>query len=75
MIGSLDVENLFTNVWANKTLDIILDYSYNNENLAPFKIPEDSMKTLLAHCTTETAFRHPNGDLYRQVGGVAKGFP
>ena len=33
------------------------------------------MKTLLATCTTETPFRHPNGELYRQVDGVAMGSP
>ena len=67
LLASLNVENIFANFLVNSTIETFLDYSYYNEKLAPCNILKDCMKTLLATCTTETTFRHPNGDLYRQV--------
>ena len=48
---SLDVENLFTNVPIDRTIDIILDYTYHNDRVAPPKIPESTLKPLLTICT------------------------
>ena len=62
VLASLGVENLITNVPVNTMVEIILDFAYNNEKLAPPSIPKDRMNTLLATCTTETPFTHPNGD-------------
>ena len=75
LIASLDVTSLFTNVPVRETVDIILDCAYNNTDLPPPPVPKDVMKEMLLVCTTETIFRHPNGDLYKQVDGVAMGSP
>ena len=43
--------------------------------MAPPSIPEATMEQLLKVCTTETPFRHVNGDLYKQIDGVSMGSP
>ena len=75
LLASLDVESLFTNVPVITTIDIILDNAYNNAEIAPPPIPKDLLKELLTVCTTETPFKHPNGNIYKQVEGVSMGSP
>jgi hypothetical protein len=75
ILASLDVENLFTNVPIDSTIEIILDQVYRNPSeLAP-NIPEETLKTLLLICTKEAPFRHIDGTLYRQKDGIAMGSP
>ena len=38
ILASLDVENLFTNVPVNETIDIIINNIYNSPSLPPLKI-------------------------------------
>ena len=72
-LASLDVENLFTNVPVDDTINIILDNVYHNEYIPPPNIPKQIMKSLLNICTTETPFRNTNGDLYVQRDGCSMG--
>ena len=74
LTASLDVTSPFSNLSVRETVDIILDCAYNNTDLPPPPVPKDVMRELLHVCTTETIFRHPNGELYKQVG-VAMGSP
>jgi hypothetical protein len=73
IVASLDVVSLFTNVPVHKTIQIILDSIYRNNELPPIKIPENELKELLLICTTQTPFRAPNDQLYVQVDGVSMG--
>ena len=75
IIASLDVESLFTNVPIDRTIDIILEHTYNNDELKAPKIPKDILKNLLELCTKKAPFRSPGGSLYLQVEGVAMGSP
>lgn len=72
-LASLDVENLFTNVPVEKTIDIIMNNVYNHKSLKPPNIPKITMKEMLTLCTTGTPFRNINGDLFLQVDGVMMG--
>ena len=74
-LASLDVESLFTNVPVKEAIDIILDCTYNNPNMAPPDMPKQILKSLLTICTTETPFRNLNGDIYLQKDGVSMGSP
>ena len=75
IIGSLDVESLFTNVPIDTTIDIILKHVYNHPTIAPPKIPPKILQRLLELCTKEAPFKCPEGKLYQQIGGVAMGSP
>ena len=75
LIASLDVENLFTNVPIDETIEIILKHVYNNPELGPPKMPKEILKELLELCTKESIFRCPSGNLYQQIDGVAMGSP
>ena len=74
-LASLDVESLFTNVPVQQTIEIILEYVYNNQTIRPPKLPKRVLEQLLLSCTTEAPFRCPEGKLYVQVDGVAMGSP
>ena len=73
-IASLDVENLFTNVPVEETIDIILNKVYRS-NLKPLKIPESILREQLRACTMEAPFYSHRGDIFRQVNGVSMGSP
>ena len=75
IIGSLDVESLFTNVPIDKTIDVILKHVYNHPTITPPKIPSDLLRKLLELCTKEAPFRSPEGKMYLQIEGVAMGSP
>ena len=75
IIGSLDVESLFTNVPIDKTIEIILKHVYNHPTIDPPKITPKILQKLLELCTKEAPFRCPEGKLYKQIGGVAMGSP
>ena len=55
---SLDIENLFTNVPVNETINIIINNIYN-PSLPPLKIDPNILKKLLLICTTEVPFYNP----------------
>ena len=74
-LASLDVENLFTNVPVRETVDLIIKYAYQDPDRKPPPIDERIMKELLLTCTTETPFKHPNGNVYIQTDGVSMGSP
>ena len=73
-IASLDVDNLFTNVPLEETIDILMDMVYHREKPS-LPIPETIMRELLKTCTTEAPFRCHKGHLYRQTDGVSMGSP
>ena len=75
IIGSLDVESLFTNVPIDDTIKIILENVYDHPVIPPPKIPAEMLKQLLMLCTKEAPFRCPEGNLYVQIEGVAMGSP
>ena len=72
-IASIDVENLFTNVPVDETIDIILDKVYRDDTTPKLNIPEEAMKSLLQICTKKAPFITHRGHLYTQVDGVAMG--
>ena len=74
-MASLDAESLFTNVPLNKTIDIILNNCYEHHTLEKPKISRQDLKELLIKCTSQTPFRHYDGNLYYQIDGVAMGSP
>ena len=71
ILASLDVENLFTNVPVNETVDIIINDIYNNPSLLPLKINPDILRKLLLTCTTEVPFHDHLGNIYVQTDGVS----
>lgn len=75
ILASLDVENLFTNVPIDATIDIILNHVYRNPTLVAPALPETIMKSMLTICTKEAPFKHVDGSLYRQIDGIAMGSP
>ena len=74
-MASLDVENLFTNVPVDDTIDIIIDYMYNKPQNASPPISKESLTELLKICTTEVPFRSTSGEIYLQKDGVSMGGP
>ena len=75
ILASLDASSLFTNVPVDETIDIILEDVYGNESIPAPRIPRAALKSLLQICAKDTPFRCPEGNLYRQVDGVAMGSP
>ena len=73
-MATLDVENLFTNVPIDETIDYICDKVYRGEK-EPVEIPEKIMRDLLYTCTSEVPFLSHRGELFRQAGGVSMGSP
>jgi hypothetical protein len=74
-LASLDVESLFTNVPVKDTIEIILKHVYNHNTIPAPSIPKAIMEKLLLICTTKSAFRNVNGQLYIQKDGVSMGSP
>ena len=75
ILASLDVSSLFTNVPVKTTVDIILKYVFENEEIPHPNLSKNILRELLLACTTEAPFRAPDGHLYKQVDGVAMGSP
>ena len=74
ILASLDVENLFTNVPVNETVNIIINNIYNNPSLPPLKIQPNILQKLLLACATEVPFHDYLGNIYVQTDGVSMGF-
>ena len=75
IIGSLDVESLFTNVPIDATIAIIIKHVYNHQNIQKPKIPQEILKQMLELCTKKSPFKCPRGNIYKQIEGVAMGSP
>ncbi|XP_064120161.1 uncharacterized protein LOC135224767 [Macrobrachium nipponense] len=71
-IASLDVESFFTNVPVEETIDIILDRVYRSEK-NPLPISEDVLRDMRKASTKERPFLSNQGELFRQIDGVAMG--
>ena len=71
---SFDVTSLFTNVPLIETVRICLDTLYRDKDVAPPTVPEKLLEKLLNKATTGVEFSF-NGQLYKQVDGVAMGSP
>ncbi|XP_076054504.1 uncharacterized protein LOC143033200 [Oratosquilla oratoria] len=74
LIASLDTKSLFTNGPIDETIDFILDDVYRSHH-QHLDIPENRLCLLLEACTKESPFRGPDGNMYRQVDGVAMESP
>ncbi|XP_076039459.1 uncharacterized protein LOC143024531 [Oratosquilla oratoria] len=72
-ITSLDVENLFTNISVDRTIQYIINIFYHNNDTPNCDIPEPVIKKLLECCTKEAPFTCPRGTKYCQIDGVAMG--
>ena len=70
---SFDVQSLFTNVPLNRTLDIIMERIYKNNDIIT-DIPSKDLKDLLLLCTKQVHFQY-DGSNYLQSEGVAMGSP
>ena len=73
ILASLDVENLFSNVPVNQTVDIIINNIHNNQSLPPLKINPNILRKLLLKSTTEVSFHDNLGNIYVQTDGVSVG--
>ena len=71
ILASLDVENLFTNVPVNETVDIIINNIYNNPSIPPLKINPNMRRKLFLACTTEVPFHDHLRNIYVQADGVS----
>ena len=70
VMGSLDVDSLFTNILLDKTIDI---YYYSKQDVIE-GIKKDEFSNLLSLATKESYFIF-NEVLYKQEDGVAMGSP
>ncbi len=70
---SFDVKSLFTNVPLKKTINIILDKTYNKQEISS-SLKKRTLKKLLLDSCTKTPFSM-NGELHKQIDGVAMGSP
>ena len=70
---SFDVKSLFTNVPLKKTINIILDRIYNKKEINT-TLKKRTLNKLLLDCCTKTPFSM-NGELFKQIDGVAMGSP
>ena len=73
LIGSLDVDSLFTNIPLEETINICTNLLYNNEDVIE-GINKSEFKNLLSLATQESYFIF-NDVLYKQKDGVAMGSP
>ena len=71
-MGSVDVDSLFTNIPLAETIDICTDTLF--ENMEKVGLSKIEFKELLSLATKESYFIF-NGQLYKQVDGVAMGSP
>ena len=60
---------------VDKTIDIILRYVYHHPSLPPLRVEKEILSELLTICTKKIPFRHPSGELFQQIDGVAMGSP
>lgn len=72
LMGSLDVQSLFTNVPLKHVTSIITDFVETND--IDLGIPSTELANLLTFCTTDVQFIF-NGTFYRQIDGIAMGSP
>ena len=68
----LEVDSLFTNIPLDKTINIIIEKLFS-ENETVHNFNKDQFKCLLTLATKESHFF--DGELYQQVDGVARGSP
>ena len=73
ILASFDVENLFTKVPVNETIDIIMNNIYFNLSLPPLKINLNILWKILLTCTTEIPFYDQLANIYTQKDGVSMG--
>ena len=73
LIGSLDVDSLFTNIPLEETINICTNLLYNNEDVIE-GINKSEFKNLLSLATQESYFIF-NDVLYKQKDGVTMGSP
>ena len=72
-MGSLDVDSLFTNIPLEETIDICTNSLFENMEKVEY-LSKIEFKELLSLATKESYFVF-NGQLYKQVDGVAMGSP
>ena len=67
MLASLDVENIFTNVPVEETIEIMIDKVYNHHPILPPNVLRDSLRNLLFISTTKTHFKTQRGEIFKQI--------
>ncbi|XP_076039428.1 uncharacterized protein LOC143024502 [Oratosquilla oratoria] len=75
VIALLDAESLFTNVPILRTINYILEEIYPENGAPKLDLPKAPLKALLEICTMEAPFVCSQGNMYRQIDGVAMGTP
>ena len=73
IMGSLDVDALFTNIPLDETIDICISELYKNDDLVK-KLDKKEMKDLLQLACKDNLFLF-DGSYYNQIDGVAMGSP
>ena len=74
-MASLEVESLFTNIPVDETIQLLLNRIYRDEDTSTLDILEKSLHRLLQMCTKEAPFYDQQGNLWKQIDGVAMGSP
>lgn len=72
VMASFDVASLFTSIPLDETIDIALEYLVSPTN--PTDMNRDTLKSLLGLAAKESYFLF-NGNIYKQLDGVAMGSP
>ena len=73
-MASFDVESLFTNIPVKETISIIINKLFPTESSLFNNFDRDHFKSLLELAMLDTAFIF-NGNLFKQVEGMAMGSP
>ncbi|CAH8579694.1 unnamed protein product [Dicrocoelium dendriticum] len=71
-MSSFDAQSLFTNIPLLETVEYVCELV--RQLPVPINIPENLLKELLLRCTLNVQFTF-NGEMYRQIDGVAMGSP
>ena len=71
---SFDIENLYTNVPVNETIELVLDTLYKSEKSTDLSTDRKMTRKLLQIAITAVPFRFQN-EYYLQQDGVAMGSP
>ena len=64
------MENSFTNVPVQETINIIINNIYHHPTLSPLKMNTNTLRKILLLCTTEVLFYDPHENIFIQQDGI-----
>ncbi|XP_076031110.1 uncharacterized protein LOC143019357 [Oratosquilla oratoria] len=72
-LASMDAVSLFSNLPVLRTINVILNYVYEQADIPTPTISKHIMEDMLIICTTEAPFKCPEGKLCVQHDGISMG--